>query len=203
MHFQHDWPKGKKNYSSFNFLPENLEKLRSTELYGAALEGSLIFQKRISSCRMAMESSWLAELKYTIFSTTGRKTTKLRRSKLFLWTVFKHGLREVWVLALYKCLSCVSLVGWRVFPFLFFIFFFYFFLFFYYLFILLFYFILFYFFVDHWSSLLDLYIAWKSAMRFFIFRFRCYGIVMTLLLGRLCISSQPMGCWYVVGSSFL
>ena len=32
-----------KNYSSFNFLPENLEKCRSTELYGAALEGSTIF----------------------------------------------------------------------------------------------------------------------------------------------------------------
>ena len=27
-----------KNYSSFNFLAENLENVRSTELYGAALE---------------------------------------------------------------------------------------------------------------------------------------------------------------------
>ena len=32
-----------KNYSSFNFLPENLEKFGSTELYGAALDGSTIF----------------------------------------------------------------------------------------------------------------------------------------------------------------
>ena len=32
-----------KYYSSFIFFPENLEKFRSTELYGAALEGSTIF----------------------------------------------------------------------------------------------------------------------------------------------------------------
>ena len=43
---------------------------------------------------MSMESSRLAELKYAIFSGTGRKTKKLPRSKLFLWTVFKHGLLE-------------------------------------------------------------------------------------------------------------
>ena len=42
---------------------------------------------------MSMESYRLAELKYAIFSTTGRKTEKLRRS-LFLWMVFKHGLLE-------------------------------------------------------------------------------------------------------------
>ena len=41
-----------------------------------------------------MESCRLAELKYAIFSRTGRKTKKLPRSKLFLWTVFKHGLLE-------------------------------------------------------------------------------------------------------------
>ena len=33
-----------KNYSSFTFLPENLEKYRSTELYDAPLEGSMQFQ---------------------------------------------------------------------------------------------------------------------------------------------------------------
>ena len=38
MQFQQDWPK-EKNYSFFKFLPENLEKFRSTELYGAPLEG--------------------------------------------------------------------------------------------------------------------------------------------------------------------
>ena len=42
MKFQQDCPKD-KNYSSFNFLAENLEKFRSTELYGAALEGSTNF----------------------------------------------------------------------------------------------------------------------------------------------------------------
>ena len=43
---------------------------------------------------MSMESYRLAELKYAIFSRTGRKTEKLQRSKLFLSTVFKHGLLE-------------------------------------------------------------------------------------------------------------
>ena len=43
MQFKHDWPKDKKNYSYFNFLPENLEKFRSTELFHAPLEGSTIF----------------------------------------------------------------------------------------------------------------------------------------------------------------
>ena len=45
MQFQQDWPKEKKNYSSFNFLAENLEKFRSSELYGAPLEGLTIFSK--------------------------------------------------------------------------------------------------------------------------------------------------------------
>ena len=83
-----------KNYSSFNFLPENLEKFRSTELYGAPLKGSTIFLNHSSSCRMSMESYRLAELKYAIFTRTGHNTKKLRYSKLFLSTIFKHGLLE-------------------------------------------------------------------------------------------------------------
>ena len=43
---------------------------------------------------MSMESYRLAELKYAIFSTTGHKTKKLRRTELNLWTVFKHRLLE-------------------------------------------------------------------------------------------------------------
>ena len=82
-----------KSYSSFNFLPENLENFRSTELYGAALEVSTIF------CRSplgdtSMESCQLADLKYAIFSRAGCKTKKLPRSKLFLSMVFKHGPQE-------------------------------------------------------------------------------------------------------------
>ena len=42
---------------------------------------------------MSMESYRLAELKYALFSMTGRKTKKLPRS-LFLWTVFEHGVLE-------------------------------------------------------------------------------------------------------------
>ena len=83
-----------KNYSSFNFLPENLEKFRSTELYGAALEGSTTFLCRSSFGCTSMESCQLADLKYAIFRSTGCKTKKLPRSKLFLSMVFKHGLLE-------------------------------------------------------------------------------------------------------------
>ena len=39
-----------------------------------------------------MESYQLDELTYAIFSRTGLKTKKFRRSELFPWTVFKHGL---------------------------------------------------------------------------------------------------------------
>ena len=93
MEFQQDWPKDKK-YSSFNFLPENFEDFRSTELYGAALEGSTNFLCRSSLCCTSMESCQLADLKYAISSCTGCKTKKLPRSKLFLSMVFKHGLLE-------------------------------------------------------------------------------------------------------------
>ena len=96
MQFQQDCPKDKKIYSSFNFLPENLEKLHSTELYGAALEGSTIFLCRSSLGCTSMESCELADLKYAIFSRTRCKTKKLPRSKLFLSMVFKHGLQEGW-----------------------------------------------------------------------------------------------------------
>ena len=47
MEFQRDCPKDEKIYSSFNFFAENLEKFRSTELYGAALEGSTIFLSQL------------------------------------------------------------------------------------------------------------------------------------------------------------
>ena len=42
MQFQQDWEKDKK-ITALKFLPENLEKFRSTELYHAPLEGSTIF----------------------------------------------------------------------------------------------------------------------------------------------------------------
>ena len=94
MQFQQDWPKDKKNYSSFNFFCGKLRKFRSTEHYGAPLEGSTISLCHSSTCHMSMESYRLAELKYAFFKRTGRKTKKLPRLKLFLWTVFKHGLLE-------------------------------------------------------------------------------------------------------------
>ena len=74
-------------------MAENLEKFRSTEHYGAPLEGSTIFLCRSSLGSTAMESYRLPELKYAIFSRAGRKTKKLTRS-LFLSMAFKHGLLE-------------------------------------------------------------------------------------------------------------
>ena len=94
MEFQQDCPKDKKNYSSFNFWPENLEKFSSTELYGAALEGSTIFLCRSSLGCTSMESCQLAELRYAFFSRTGRKTKKLRRLNLFPSKICKYGLLE-------------------------------------------------------------------------------------------------------------
>ena len=83
-----------KNHSSFNFLVENVEKFRSTELYGAALEALKNFLCRSSLGCTSMESCQLADLTYAIFSRTGCKTKKLHRLKLFLSMVFKHGLLE-------------------------------------------------------------------------------------------------------------
>ena len=50
------------------FLPENLEKFRSTELYFAAPEGSTIFLCRSSLGYTSMESCQSADLKYMQFS---------------------------------------------------------------------------------------------------------------------------------------
>ena len=94
MQFQHDWPKDKKITALLIFLPEKLEKYRSTEHYGAPLEGSTIFLYRSSTSRTSLVRSGLAELKYAFFSRTGHKTEKLRCSNLFQLTIFKHGLLE-------------------------------------------------------------------------------------------------------------
>ena len=83
MQFQQDWLKVKKITALFNFLQENLENFRSTELYDAPLEGSTSFLYRSSSSRIPLDSSGLAELKYAFFSRTGRKTKKLQRSNIF------------------------------------------------------------------------------------------------------------------------
>ena len=59
---------------------------------------------------MSIESYRLAELKYAILSRTGHKIKKLPRSKLFLWTVFKHGLLEgSTILLKYSALTCTPL----------------------------------------------------------------------------------------------
>ena len=92
MEFQRDCPKDKKLTALLIFWAENLEKFRSTELYGAAVEGSTIFLCRSSLGCTSMESCQLADLKYAIFRRTGCKSKKLPRTKLFLSMVFKHGL---------------------------------------------------------------------------------------------------------------
>ena len=72
MQFQQDWPKDKKTTALLIFLPENLEKYCSTELYDAPLEGSTIFLYRSSTSRTSLISFGLTELKYAFFSRTGR-----------------------------------------------------------------------------------------------------------------------------------
>ena len=94
MQFQQDWQKDKKMTALSIFLAENFEKFRSTEHYGAALEGSTIFLCRSSLGCTSMESCQLSDLKYAISRCTGCKTKKLTRSKLFPSMVFKHGLLE-------------------------------------------------------------------------------------------------------------
>ena len=85
----------KKNTALLLFLPENLEKYRSTELYDAPLEGSKIFLYHSSTSCTPLDSSGLAELKYAFFSRTGCNTKKLWRSNLFQLTIFiKRGLLE-------------------------------------------------------------------------------------------------------------
>ena len=91
MQFQQDCPKD-KNITALSIFWR--KEIRSTENYGAPLEGSTIFLCRSSTCRMSMESYRLAELNYAIFSWTVRKTKNLPRSKLFLCTGLKHGLPE-------------------------------------------------------------------------------------------------------------
>ena len=92
MEFQQDWPKDQK-LKLLQLFCGNLQKFCSAELYGAALEGSTNFLCRSSLGCTSMESCQLADLKYAIFSSTGCKSKKLPRSKLFL-SVFKHGLLE-------------------------------------------------------------------------------------------------------------
>ena len=63
MECQQDCPKDEKITALLIFLPEILEKFRSTEHYGAALEGSTIFLCRSSLGCTSMESCQLADLK--------------------------------------------------------------------------------------------------------------------------------------------
>ena len=56
MEFQQDCPKDPKITDLSIFLAENLEKFRSTEHYGAALEGSTIFLCRSSLGSTAKEA---------------------------------------------------------------------------------------------------------------------------------------------------
>ena len=85
MHFQQDWPKDKKNCSSFNFLAENLEKIRSTELHGAALEGSTIFLRRNSTSCTAFQSSPSGTLKYAFSAGLAKRYKKSQLFQFFGW----------------------------------------------------------------------------------------------------------------------
>ena len=83
MQFQHDWAKDKKITAHLLFLPENLEKYRSTELHDAPLERSTIFLYRSSTSRTPSDSSGLAELKYAVFSAGQDVTLKNYSAQTF------------------------------------------------------------------------------------------------------------------------
>ena len=87
--------KRRKNYSSFKFLLENLEKFRLTELNDAPLEGLTIFRYRTSFGPTTLESSRLGELKYansagydvTLKNTSFRKCKKMTVRRTYMVTV--------------------------------------------------------------------------------------------------------------------
>ena len=83
MEFQQDYPKDKK-FTALLIFWRKTENFRSTEHYAAALVGSTSFLCRSPLGSTSIESCQLADLKYAIFSSTGCKTEKLPRSKLFL-----------------------------------------------------------------------------------------------------------------------
>ena len=93
IQFQQDWPKDKK-ITALSIFGRKTERFRLTEYHGVPIEGSTIFLCRSSLGSTAMESCRLPELKYAIFSRTGRQTKRSPRSKLFLSMVFKHGFLE-------------------------------------------------------------------------------------------------------------
>ena len=73
MQFQQDWPKDEK-IRALSIFCWKTEIFPSTELYDAPLEGWTIFLYRSLLSGTSVESCRLAELKYAIFSKTGRKT---------------------------------------------------------------------------------------------------------------------------------
>ena len=83
-----------KNYSSLNFLQENLEKFHSTELLWWASRGMDNFSLSQLNGPHVFEKLSISWVEICNFSRTGRKTKKLQHSNLFLSTVFKHGLLE-------------------------------------------------------------------------------------------------------------
>ena len=92
MQFQQDWLKDKKNYSSFNFLAENLEKISLN--WALCSAASVIENFSLSQLFGQYRNGKLSINWVEYFSRAGRKTKKLPRSKLFLSMAFKHGLLQ-------------------------------------------------------------------------------------------------------------
>ena len=104
-----------KTITALSIFWRKTENFRSTEHYGAPLDGLTFFICRSSLDSTAMESCRLPELKYAIFSRAGRKTKKLPLSKLFLSMAFKHGLLEgSTFLFQYSSMTCAQLESCRL-----------------------------------------------------------------------------------------
>ena len=91
MQFEQDCPKVKKITALLIFLPENLEKFRSTELYGAALEGSTIFLCRSSLGCASMESCQLADLNMQFSAVQDVRLKDYRARSSFFGRYFSMG----------------------------------------------------------------------------------------------------------------
>ena len=92
MQFQQDWPKDQQITASESFCTKTnflLDKRTSCGSRGI---------DKLSSAQLhepyAVESSRLAEPKYTFLSRTGRKNKKLCHSKVYRSTILEHGLLE-------------------------------------------------------------------------------------------------------------
>ena len=93
MQFQQDWPKDKK-WQLFYFFGWKLRKISLDWALWCVFRGIDNFSKSQVQMLYVNGKLSISWVEIASFSKTGRNTKKSPLSKLFLWTVFKHGLQE-------------------------------------------------------------------------------------------------------------